>query len=141
MRRIFGLALRCLAIVLMVSVGGCASKPEAPSHYASLEDYLIANHRDITTYYRHADPDKLMQCYAQSATLDIPPAVKPDLLVAANKAAAGQPLTAAEQDLKTKWLDSRPRPEDGGDVLNVETPRALDIVRTMAVTCFGVRLN
>jgi len=135
MRTIVATALACLAIL----TNGCTTTPPTPQHYSTLEDYLIAHDRDLTGFYRHADPDKLMQCYAQVATNSIPPETRPDVLAVANKSTAGQPLSPAEQTLKSQWLDARPRPE--GDVLNVETPRALNIVREMATTCWGINLS
>ena len=133
-----GALLRPITVCLAVLASGCASKP-APVHYANLQDYLIASDRDLTDYFRHADPDKLMRCYAKVTTESIPSDTRPDVLAVANKSAAGQPLTSDEQELKTRWLDARPRPQ--GDVLNVETPRALDIVREMASTCWGLDLS
>jgi hypothetical protein len=127
-------------LLLLVLASGCASQPKTAPHYATLQDYLMAEHRDLLTHYRHAEPDKLMQCYANSAMQTIPPELQPDVLAVANKSAAGQSLTAGEQELKEEWLDARPRPE-GDNVLNVETPRALEIVRVMATTCWGVRLS
>ena len=123
--------------LLLVFTSACASKPAAPPHYATLQDYFMAQHSDLTTYYRHADPAKLMQCYGESATRGIPQEIRADVLTVANKSVAGEALTSDENDLKAQWLDARPRPE-GNNILNVETPRALDIVRDMAVTCMDV---
>ena len=131
--------LRSCLVALLLSVAGCASKPAAPPHYASLEDYFAAEHRDLTGFWRRDDPDKLMKCYAESAMRDIPPEVQPALLTAANKSVSGQTLTAAEMDLKATWLDDRPRLE--GDILHVPTPRSLGIVRGMAITCIDLRLS
>jgi hypothetical protein len=46
-----------------------------------------------------------MKCYAGIATSDITPEIQPELLTAANKAVAGQALTASEADLKQSgWM-------------------------------------
>ena len=132
----------CFAVLLAILVSGCASTPPAPvtPHYATLQDYLIANHRDLTTYYRHTDPDKLMQCYADSAVRTIPPELQPAVLAVANKSAAGETLSPSEADLKAQWLDARPRPI-GENEIDVSSPRALDILRDIATTCWVARVN
>jgi hypothetical protein len=128
-----------VTVAWLAALAGCANPQATPLHFATLQDYLAAEHRDLASYYYQADPDALMKCYAGIATSDIPPEIQPDLLTAANKAVAGQALTASEADLKAKWLDARPRPE--GNTLHVEAPRALWIVREMAVTCPHARFS
>lgn len=117
----------------LAMLGACATRPQQPTHYGTLQDYLVANDRDIAGFYPRSDPDKIMQCYAEAMTRKIPAGIQPDLLAIANKMGSGTSLTDSESALKTNWLDNRPRFD--GSMLRVASQQARDVHYEMAMIC------
>lgn len=128
--RVKNIAALLMAVVL---AGACSATPSMPTHFTTLQAYFAASDRGIAGFYPRSDPDKIMQCYGEAMTRQIPAGIQPDLLAVVNKRAAGEMLTPAEGNLAQNWLEDRPRFD--GTMLRVNGPQARAAHYEMAMIC------